>query len=340
MGHLRDLWKVIVGSPQLDLFFAPLPVSQTTDGQPLVPDECYVEFYVESLRLEKARKFATTFHGMIYSFVTLARQGDNNAQLAALSKPDKLAQLDKDSIGKVITVSKQMMAPVAWRGGKLGIELGLFSIKAGNLLSPILDYVTRVSSTAGVSFVGVVKPFLPLITEGLDIIAGQTENSSLEVGLDTDINPTQTATYAIIDAPKDSIKVADLSLDPLDHKLLLKGQSLQRAYCVFSIRRQDQKTDYGEIPSLKEKYAALQAAIRAGKQKEAEDALTAFRLEVIASQDLITNDATRLIGLAEKKVAAAFRGGPISAPSKEAEEEKPLEPLSAIGLYGQGQPND
>lgn len=329
MGFLTEMWGKISGRPQLDLFFGPLPMSQESDGKPLDPDACYVELYVESLRIKKARKFATTFHGLIYSFVTLAREGEPNAQLAAISKPDKLAQLDKDSIGNVIIVSKQMMAPVAWRGGKLGIELGLFSVKAGNLLSPILDYVTRVSSTAGVSFVGVVKPFLPLITEGLDMIAGQTQDSNLEVGVDTDINLKQTATYVIIDAPKDSIDLSRLSLDPKDKKLLLDGKSLDEAYCVFSVRRQDQKADYGEIPALKEKYAALQAAIRAGKQKDAEDALTAFRLEAIASQDLITSDAKLLVERAKDKVAAAFTGGGVSASLKKA----PLEPLSAIGLY-------
>lgn len=338
MGALESLWKIISGQPQLDLFYAQLPAVLPSDGKPLEPDACYLELYVESLRLEKARRFATTFHGMIYSFVTLAREGDNNAQLAAVSKPDKLAKLDADSIGKVITVSKQMMAPVAWRGGKFGIELGLFSIKAGNLISPLLDYVTRVSSTAGVSFVGVVKPFLPLITEGLDMIAGQTQDSNLEVGLDTDMELTQTATYAIIDAPKDSIK-GKLTLDPGDRKLLLNGQPVKLGYCVFSVRRQEQKIDYGEIPVLKEKYTALQTAIRAGKQKEAEEALTAFRLEVIASQDLITKDAAQLIERAQQKVKAAFAGGGVSARRKTDEEEEPLEPLSAIGLY-QGPPRE
>lgn len=329
MGKLAEIWKKMSGQDQLDLFFASLPDSQPTDGKDLEPDKCYVEFYVESLRIEKARKFATTFHGMIYSFVTLAREADSNAQLAALSKPAKLAELDPGSIGKVITVSKQMMAPVAWRGGKFGIELGLFSIKAGNLLSPILDYVTRVSTLAGISFVGAVKPFLPLITEGLDMIAGQKADSSLEVGLDTDIDLKKTGTYAIIDAPKDSIAKDRLSLDPQDNKLLLDGKPLSQAYCVFSVRRQDQKADYGEIPALKEKYAALQEAIRANKQKDAEDALTAFRLEAIASQDLITDDAKLLVERARKKVAAAFTGGGVSDSLKKA----PPEPLSAIGLY-------
>jgi hypothetical protein len=55
------------------------------------------------------------------------------------------------------------------------LELGLFSVKKGNLLSPLLNYVARVSDIGGVSFIGQIKPFLRLITEGMDAIAGRTD---------------------------------------------------------------------------------------------------------------------------------------------------------------------
>jgi hypothetical protein len=200
----------------------------------------------------------------------------------------------------VITVSKQMMGAVPWRGGLLGLEIGLFSVRTGNLLTPILEYVTKVSSAAGASFVGAVKPFLPLITEGMDLIAGQREDTALEVALDTDIALQGGGVQAIIAAPKSSIDLAKVSLDAHDRKLLLDGKPLDRGYCVFSIRPTLQKSDYGEIPELKEKYAAFQAAIKANKMKDAQDALTAFRLATIASSDLITSDALKLVQKAEQ----------------------------------------
>ncbi|HEX8126431.1 MAG TPA: hypothetical protein VF548_12695 [Allosphingosinicella sp.] len=333
MGMLSRIWKKIKGQDAVDQFFTRLPDSFPEDGQDLVPDDCYVELYVESLRLEKARRFAASFHGVVYSFVSLVREADRNAEIAAISKPEKLANLDKDSLGNVISVHKQMMGAAAWRGGNLGLEIGLFSVKSGNLLTPVLDFVTRVSTTAGVSFVGAVKPFLPLITEGIDLIAGQKDETNLEVGLDTDLGLTKTGTYAVIDAPKNSIDVAKLSLDPRDGKLLLAGQPLQKAYCVFSIRRQDQKVDYGQIPVLKEKTEALFAAIRKGVKKDAEDALTALKLEVIVSQDLITRDGNLLIQKAKDRVKAAFGGGGVSAAKVKqiAPEEEALE---ALQLYG------
>jgi hypothetical protein len=329
MGWLGDLWKRIVGSDVNDLVLVRSISVPGVQVEQIKPDECYVELFVESMRLEKARRFATTFQGVVYSFVTLPREGDTNAQLAAVSKPEKLAALDKNSLGKVITVSKQMMGTVAWRGGFLTLEIGLFSVQTGNLLTPILDFVTDVSSAAGLSFVGQVKPFLPLLTKGMNLIAGQKEDTELEVAVDTTLTLTETETFAIIDAPKAEWAGKKFTIDPSDRKLLCDGKALEKGYCVFSIRRSLQKADFGEIPDLKERYAALQAAIRSNNIQRAGDELTSFRLTALTSPDLIPADASRLIEKATLRVKQAFPAGGVAMPEATFVEEK----LSAIGLY-------
>lgn len=330
MGWLGNLLKGIAGAPPTELTFVPsIPASGIPGiGQAIEPDSCYIELYLESLRLERARKFATRFHGVAYSFVTLPREGEQHAQLTAVSKPEKLAELDKNAIDRVIVVSKQMMGPTAFRGGPVSLEFGLFSVKSGNLLTPILDYVTRVSSTAGISYVGAIKPFVPLITEGMDLIAGQVEDTALEVGVDTDIALTTSSVAAIIACPKGSISETKLSLDT-DRRLLLEGKPLECGYATFSLRRTLVKTDYGEIPELKERYAAIQSAIKSGKEKDARDALTAFRLSALASPDLIPSDAHTLVAKAKAKVDDAFPLGGFAAVGREVR----VEELSQIGLY-------
>jgi hypothetical protein len=309
MGWLKDLWVKVSGQPVEDLILTKELAIPGVDfeGQPIVPDECYLELYVESLQLEKARRFATNFHGVVYAFQQMAREGNTEADLAALSKPDKLAQLDQDSIGHVITVSRRLTGPFPWRGGRLHLELGLFSVKSGNVLSPLLEFVTAVSTTAGASFIGSVTPFVPLVTKGLDLLAGQGKDVAMEVGLDVDLHPKASATYAIINRPKSNIDLQRLSVDA-DRKLLLDGKPLEAAYCVFSIRQTQEKADYGEIPELKEKYAALMTAIKANVREVAQDALTAFRLAAITSPDLIGKDADRLVAKATEKFDRAFSG--------------------------------
>lgn len=335
---LRRFTAGVAGAPPIDLTFVPsIPAPGMRGiGEPIVPDHCYVEFYLESLRLERARRFATRFHGVAYSFVGLPREGEERAQVAAISKPEKLAELDKNSLDRVITVSKQMMGPIAYRGGPVSLELGLFSVKSGNLLTPFLDYVTRVSSTAGISYVGAIKPFLPLIADGMDLIAGQPQDTVLEVGVDTDLTLTTSCAAAIIALPRGSINPEKLSIDN-DGRLLMAGKLLECGYAVFSFRRTLEKSDYGEIPELKERYAAIQLAIRRNKIKDAQDALAAFRLATIASPDLIPSDARKLVEKATQKVKEAFPPGGVATFQTgfgtRFETGVRAETLSEIGLY-------
>ncbi|MGO7165510.1 hypothetical protein AB9F47_00430 [Rhizobium leguminosarum] len=302
--------------------------------RPIESDECYIEIFVESLRLKQARRFATAFHGVVYSFARLSQEAAEDAEMAAVSKPAKLAELDGANLDRVITVSSQMMGAVPWRGGSLGLELGLFSVKKGNLLSPLIDYVARVSAQGGISFIGQVKPFLPLITEGMDLIAGQTQDSVIEVALDTDMALSESRLCAVIAVPKGDIDTTKLTLDPRDRKLLMGGRPLEEGYCVFSIRRSDKKTDYGAIPEIKAAFTALKSAIAANDTQQSESALTSFRRSVILCSDLIPRDKNRLVEKATALRDAALGSGPIAVGrGKEGGEDIGASELADLDLY-------
>jgi hypothetical protein len=311
MGWIITLLNKIEGVESEPVSFTFAPHISGADvpgiGIQLKPDECYVELYLETLRISRARRFATRFHGLVYSFVTLSREGDVASKLSAVSKPEKLAELDMSSLNKVITVSKKLMGAIPYRGGPISLELGLFSVKSGNLLSPVIDYVTKVSKVAGISYVDAVKPFVPLISEGMDLIAGQTQDALLEIGLDTDLIWSQSGLGAIVALPRNAVNPKKITFS--DGVLLYDGQELNCAYAVFSLRHSKTKPDYGEIPELKKKYAEFIAALNLDKKKEARDALMAFRLAVISSPDLITQDAERLAIKAKKIYEAAFPEG-------------------------------
>jgi hypothetical protein len=336
MGWLNNVFKKIRGEEPKDrMFVSDLAVNGTAPawhGQDIAADECYVELFVDSLRIDKQRSFATRFHGLAYSFVSMSREAAPRADYAAVSKPDSLTNLDPDALTSVITVSRQMMGAAPWRGGVLNLELGLFTVKAGDILTPIVDYVGRVSSAAGISFVDSIKPFLPLITEGLDLISGQTADTKVVVGVDTSLSPAKSGFYAMIDRRNGDLDRAKLKVDPIDFRLLYDGQPLSDAYCVFSIRATPQKADYGEIPELRERHAALMTAIGSGKATEARDALTAFRLATVISPDLIPADAALLVKKAENRLKAAFPGGVVSATI--APETAAAETLQSLDLYG------
>ena len=92
MVWLKDFFtktaKMVGGAPPIELTYVPSISTQVIPGmgEAIEPDSCYIELYLESLRLEKARKFTTRFHGVAYSFVSLSREGEERAQLTAVSK--------------------------------------------------------------------------------------------------------------------------------------------------------------------------------------------------------------------------------------------------------------
>lgn len=332
MSKIKDLIQNIFKKAPTDWTFVenlPDPGLGISD-QPVEEGECYVELYVESLRLSAARKFTTTFNGAIYAFMRLPQFGSPTAELAAISKPEKLAEVDPNNLDRVITVSKRLIGRVPWHGGPLGLELGLFSIKQKELLTPILNYVVSVSDLAGVSQITQIKPFLPLIEDGLALLSGQTEDTKLEIGLDQDIDLSQTRISAVIAAPRGSFDATNLTLDPVDRKLLSNGQPVDTGYFVFSIRAADRKPDWADIEDLKTKFDGVAAACNSGRRAEVEKALTVFANAVYSSRELIAGDKQRLVEKA-KQWAAPYLAGGLTAAETAKRGEKPS--LAVLDLY-------
>src|SRR5271166_619338 len=110
MGWIGDLINVIRGAETLDFILTdPLPLAQK-DGkviapQPssLLPDDCYIELFVESMWLPKARRLTSLYHGVVHAYTALERVGEGKAEFAFISTPTELAKVDPRSQGKVVT---------------------------------------------------------------------------------------------------------------------------------------------------------------------------------------------------------------------------------------------
>jgi hypothetical protein len=301
-------------------------------GKPLEPDECYVEIYLESMRLEKARRFATTFDGVVYAYMGLARLGEPRAEIAAVSKPENLSALNGQSLQRVLTVQKRLLPATPWRGNPLALELGLFSVKTGDVLTPLIGFVTEISAKAGVSTAAMADPLMPLVSKGLDLIAGQTTETEIELAIDTDATVDESRLMAIVAAPRGTYAPGGFSVDPSDRRLLHDGREVNAGYCVFSIRRADRNPDWGAIEQLQQAYADLKGAIRSGREADAREALAAFSRACIVSPDLIEKDGRALRDKAKAMVADAFEGG---AQSRGPQPESVGRPsLLELNLYG------
>ncbi len=313
MGWIKNLIDTIDGKRPEDWAFVqgiPMQGSAIT-GKPIKPDECYIELYVDSLKLARARRFATTFNGVVYAFGSTARQGDTPSKFSAVTQPQEITNVGETDLNNVITFSKRMFKVVPWRGDPLDLELGLFSVKTGNIAADIADYVVRLSNTIAPGITTTFDPLLPLVTEGLNMMAGQTEEVELELAVDTSVQLTEGQHYALIRKERQQINVGDLSVTN-DGRLLLSGNDIDASYCVFSIRPRSDNPDWGNIESLRARFQELTAAIDSGRQGDATDAMAAFRRSVAISPDLITTDKKAVINKANDLMEMAFGGGAIS----------------------------
>ncbi len=330
MGWIKNLVETIKGKQAIDWTFVEgiSVAGSPIEGKPIEPDKCYVELYVDSLKLGRTRKFATTFNGVVYAFAHTARQGDVASKLSAVTQPQEIMNVGATDLNNVITFSKRMFKVIPWRGDPLDLELGLFSVKTGNIASEIADYVVRLSNTIAPGITSTFDPLLPLVTEGLDMMAGQTEQVELELAVDTSLQLQAGKHYALIRLPRNEIDPSKLSV-AAGGRILHDGRDIDASYCLFSIRPRRDNPEWGTIEDLRKLFDQLKTAILGGKHSDAEDAMAAFRRAVVICPDLITEDKKKVIAMAAEQMELAFAGGAISARRGD---EKPLENMSLADL--------
>jgi hypothetical protein len=301
-------------------------------GLPIKPDECYIELYVDALRLGHTRKFVTTFDGVVYAFAKTARQGAPPAQFAAVTRPKDITGVGEAKLDNVVTFQKRMFKVIPWRGNPLELELGLFAVKTGNLASEIGSYVVRLSDALGLGLAPKLSPLLPLITEGLDLMAGQSANVELELAIDTAISPESSGYYALIRKPDKEITDANVTIGD-GGKLLHGGVEIDASYCLFSIRARRDNPQWGEIESLQRAFEDFKREIIGGKSKQAEEALAGFNRQLVVAPDLIDADKVKLKAKAFQMLGEAFPGGPIAGTIKERENKYGGIELTSLNLY-------
>lgn len=327
MGWLGNFIEQIAGQKPSDWAFVD-SLSAPNDAAQVVPDESYIELYVDSIHLGRVRKFATTFDGIVYAFAETAREGTAPTKFSAVTKPTEITNIGQSSLNNVITFDKRLFKVIPWRGDPFQLQLGLFAVKTGNIAGKIADYVVRLSNTVSPGITAAVNPFLPLVTEGLDLIAGQKDDVELELAIDTSLKGAFAKRYAVIRKPSAEIIPSQLTVNQ-SGKLLYKGAALDASYCVFSVRSRRDNPDWGEIDSLRAAFEELKKAIIAGQTKPAEEAQAFFNRVVSVCPDLIDMDKARLKRKADEMMSSAFSGGKISM---DAQFSKGVEAMSLSDL--------
>lgn len=306
MSWLSELIRHVTTTEAVDFVISPALGAGTATAvtTPLVSGQAYVTVRIASLRLPNTRqKIFDRVYGLVHAYGQLSSPRGADLQFAAATMPSQLAGVDPKNLQNVLSINKAVMGPTPWSGGDLQLQLGLFSVVSENLAGPFLETLTALTDTVGVAFAGAAKPYVDLVKFGVEKFTDASGSVKLEIGLDQTLPNPATGYFALVAARKDALAGKKFSYDPADFKLLVDGVAYtDKPYLIFAIEASQQRPDWGNIPDIKQSYAALIAAIEKGDRNTAQDSLTVFKRLTTISPDLIDADGERLIA----KVDALF----------------------------------
>jgi hypothetical protein len=297
MGWWNAIWKTQAENwtyVELD----PRQVSQPIPFQEIQPDTGYLSIVLQSMRIVNVRRGISKFYGAVHSWISVPNIAQGTAQFQVLTTPSELKNIDAANLDRVISMDQRLLGPVPYRGGDLGLEIGLFSIKSADLAGPYLNLLEDISKVAGVSYVSAAMPFVEPIKTGINLLAGADKDSILEVGHSRASLPPRTGYFAVIRAPRGSIDTSQLRLAD-DRRLEIAGTAIRNyPYIVWSLELTPHRSDWFLIPELQKAYADLRVAVQTGRSEVVDDSFAAFRRLALTSPDLLFEDA----GVVAKKV--------------------------------------
>jgi hypothetical protein len=321
-----------------DWTFLQLPTNPDAAGGPLPQAEAetdYLSVFLKSARLVDRRRGFTTFYGAVHSYISLPHRSGGNAEFNVVTTPSALKNVDAAGLDRVIQINQRLLGPVAYAGGDLDIEAGLFAVASSNLAAPYLQLLESLSKTAGVAYVSAALPFAAPILEGMRLLTQSDKDVALEIGYSTTQPAPKLGYVAVIRAPRGTVDARKLRVDGDDFRLLLDGAALREyPYMILEFTAEPTRSDWFSIPEIAVAYRKVQEEFRAGQEQGLSDALVVFRRTALTCNDLQYDDARRLAQKVEERYRAI--GPPKPQVRGAARAPVALPDLREMDLYDRG----
>jgi hypothetical protein len=301
---------------------------------PVEIDSAYVSLSVKAARIVDIRRWTSKFHGCINSRATFLHEAQGNVEHQTVLAPPELKELDPAHLDRIVSIDKVLLGPFPYRG-QLGLTIALFSVKSADLAGPYLDLLTSLADTAGVSFLAAAKAYIEPLRKGADLLFGSANASQLEIGFDRDFTALEAGYYLAMRAPKDSVQLDTLRIDPNDYRLLdQQGRPFgSYPYFVLAVETGQRRADWMLIPDLKTTWDEMKKAFVAAQYNDAGNLLGQFERECRVSPDLVPADVQRLV----KKARDTFgsqQAGSFGAGRGAREEGIGFPEFGDLDLYG------
>jgi hypothetical protein len=269
------------------------------------------------------RKGVTRFYGTVQCHTALPHLSGGTAEFQVIVAPPDLRDVDPSDANRFVTRNTRLFGPVPYRGGDLEIELGLFSVKAGDLVGPFVDLLESMTGAAGVALVEVARPFAEPVRKGFDLLLGTEGDSILEIGLAAAFTRPETGYFVIMRKPSEEVDLSKVAVTS-DYRLVDgAGKAfVDFPYALLAIESSPRRDDWFQVPDLAAAYGVLREDVAKGRLETVKESLAVFKRVTLMSPDLLRGDAFALVEKVGAEIDQTLRvtqtsGGPESMPALE-----------------------
>ncbi len=259
----------------------------------------------------------------IHARLSAGIPGHEDLDRRSFVAPRLLGQYASDRLNRVLRRDLLKLGPVPFRND-LHLSLALFSVRSEERLSGALGILNQLAENAAQPYTSQALPFAKALGDALNLALGFDDGLRTEVGLSQNIAADAGEGVFVVAYNRG----ASYSLDRLalraDDDVLVDrktGKPFPGAHIVYSVDAVRGRSDWAQIPELKEAWSEVRAAARSGAGTSGFiEAIRRFQRVAFASEDLVEADARRIAEKAETfagEVTASFEaadGGGLADP--------------------------
>jgi len=261
--------------------------------KPMRPDLDYVDVWLEAMQLVDARRLFTTYYPVLTSEITQQHLGSGRAKHHVVVGGHKLT--GPGDANRVLIGPRQLSGPTPYRGGPLGVDIGLLRLKASDLAEPYVGLLAELATAVGITTAGPAGTAAAILGAGVKALVTQLSREGLDIGLSHQFREATTGLFAVIGAPPS--KVQGQSIRYPHDRLTTGVRPLERVpYIVFSVQAAVHQYRWTQLPELAEFHARIQEArAPGGHRKHLKSYLADFDAAVRASSNLVEHDKQEII---------------------------------------------
>lgn len=271
----------------------------------LMLEESYLRLRLARMFLKHRRELFKTKYPVVHALMSFAGL-DGAVETNFVVRPDLAGDGDERQLDGVVTLDQTLLGPILYRGGDLGLVIGLYAAPADDWAQRFIDLAEGITQLTLNTTVTTVISMASTIKSSLES-AMSSNGLDLKLGLDKELQENEWLApgYLVMIAAADDSVVAD-GLHIVNGELFTSDGTVyaDHDYIVLAIEITSQRSDWQALGYGKSWQNMLKTAAEADDVEAVKKAYTTFTSAVMASPDLSWKDRSAIVELAQKRVKA------------------------------------